>query len=128
MNIEKQLRAIEKKTNEALEKVVKGSYNELFNRTILRSPVRDGYFKSNWLAGYSFAPDTFYSTDRDSIGLMKMKLNEFDINAQFYFTNSLPYAQRLEYGYSDQAPNGMVRLGKAEFPQIAQEQINKYKF
>ena len=28
----------------------------------------------------------------------------------FYLTNKLPYAQALEYGHSQQAPSGMVRV------------------
>jgi len=38
-----------------------------------------------------------------------------------YLTNNLPYAQRLEEGYSQQAPAGMVALTIQEFQAIANE-------
>jgi hypothetical protein len=35
-----------------------------------------------------------------------------------YLTNNLPYAYRLEYGWSRQAPNGMVGVTVVEFQSI----------
>ena len=35
-----------------------------------------------------------------------------------YITNNLPYAERLEYGYSQQAPAGMVRVTAARFREL----------
>jgi hypothetical protein len=40
-----------------------------------------------------------------------------------YLTNSLPYARRLEYGWSKQAPAGMVRITVANFERHLQNQI-----
>ncbi len=37
--------------------------------------------------------------------------------------NNLPYAIALEYGHSDQAPGGMVRITQARFQQIVEEAI-----
>lgn len=38
-----------------------------------------------------------------------------------WIVNLLPYAIPLEYGHSDQAPNGMVRITVARFQQIVEE-------
>jgi hypothetical protein len=35
--------------------------------------------------------------------------------------NNLPYAQRLENGWSGQAPNGMVSLTAQEFQQVVRQ-------
>jgi hypothetical protein len=43
----------------------------------------------------------------------------------YYITNNLPYAERLEYGWSGQAPSGMIRLSLAEFEQVLREEVAK---
>lgn len=45
-----------------------------------------------------------------------------------YFVNNVPYAVRLEFGHSKQAPNGMVRVTAQEFQKLFNEaaaQVNK---
>ena len=42
-------------------------------------------------------------------------------------TNNLPYAQRLEYGWSQQAPQGFVRVNVSRFQQLINEEANKVK-
>lgn len=39
----------------------------------------------------------------------------------FTFTNPAPYTRRIEFGWSSQAPAGMVRLTVARFQQIVSE-------
>ena len=41
--------------------------------------------------------------------------------ATIYLVNNLPYAVRLEYGWSKQAPAGMVRITAAEFQSIVDD-------
>lgn len=42
----------------------------------------------------------------------------------FYFTNPAPYARRVEFGWSSQAPAGMVRVTVAEFQNIVRAAVN----
>jgi len=42
-----------------------------------------------------------------------------------YLANNLPYAQRLEDGWSQQAPEGMVKLTVQRFQQIADAVIRQ---
>ena len=48
-------------------------------------------------------------------------------NQTFWLSNNLPYAERLEFGWSDQAPEGMVRTNVARFQRILEEEANKNK-
>jgi hypothetical protein len=48
---------------------------------------------------------------------------EFKAGDTAYITNSLPYAIPLEFGHSQQAPGGMVRITVARFQQIVLEAI-----
>lgn len=125
-SIAQQLNEIAKKSIEKAEKVVRETYFEVGARIIIPSPVDKGMFKSNWLSGYDFSTQTFDSNNRDSLGKLKEKIDVFDLNDQFYFTNSLPYAQNLEHGSSDQAPKGMVKVAASQFQTIAEQTIKKY--
>jgi hypothetical protein len=40
------------------------------------------------------------------------------IGNTFFFTNNVPYIRRLEYGYSEQAPQGMVRRNLQNFNRL----------
>jgi hypothetical protein len=90
------------------------------------SPIDTRRFIESWNASLN-VPDL--SIDRGAgAGLIPIA-NKLKIGDVFYFTNNQPYGLRLEYGYSDQAPNGMVRLAVAKFPftvaKITTEFINR---
>lgn len=123
-----QLRAINKHSAESVEKVVMGTIREMGERIINRSPVDKKAFKANWKSGPS--PDSRYNLDDRSPSLSRSILRSAtskNTGSTFYFTNSVPYARKLEYGSSQQAPNGMVRLTALEFESIAGQQVAKIK-
>jgi len=111
-----------KKMLGAVKRVVKSIGKDI----IKRSPVDTGKFKANWNAALN-APDL--SIDRQSGAGLTEVANRIKIGDAFFFTNNLAYALRLEFGHSDQAPNGMVRLAVAKFPftvnKIAAEFISR---
>jgi hypothetical protein len=82
-----------------------------------------GRFRANWQYGLS-APDlkTTETTDQSGQATIGRITTEIPANAggeMHYITNSLPYAKRLEEGWSKrQAPNGMVGLTILEFQPI----------
>jgi hypothetical protein len=51
--------------------------------------------------------------------------NRLEAGSIFYLTNNLPYGERLEYGYSKQAPSGMVRITLAEYEKILRLEASK---
>lgn len=101
------------------EKVVRGTLIDLAQKVIVRSPVDTGRFRNNWNSSIN-TPNSATTTTADASG-SKAKaqsvntIKKMDMGSTFYMTNNLPYAKRLEFGYSDQAPNGMVRITVAEF-------------
>lgn len=123
------------------EKVVRGTLLKLAERIIKRSPVgnpstwkkpRKGYvggrFRNNWQASVN-AINTSASEPIDRSGSASMAkakrvTDSLEIGATFYLSNNLPYAQRLEYGWSGQAPSGMIRLSVAEL-QARMNEANK---
>lgn len=87
---------------------------------VLKSPVKSGRFQNNWVVGNGFINTT--TTEQTSGINNEPLINSIKVNGQtIYLTNSLPYAKRLEYGWSKQAPAGMVRITLVEVQSIARQ-------
>lgn len=92
---------------------------ELVKSVVLKSPVDTGRFRANWQVSYG-KPNVTTSEDTDRSGGVAIARGtslglSFPMGQTFWIANGLPYALPLEYGHSQQAPQGMVRLSKAEF-------------
>lgn len=96
------------------EKQVKGTLFSLAARVIKESPVDTGRFRGNWQASLNTPnKSTTGSLDRSGGGAINevaAVVNNLQLGQVFWLTNNLPYARRLEYGYSKQAPNGFLRI------------------
>ena len=110
---------------EVPEKVVRGTLLGLTSRIVKRSPVDTGRFRNNWQATVG-SPATGQKTGTDktgesAVGEARAAVNKLQMGQDFYLSNNLPYAHRLEFGWSKQAPNGMLRLSIAELQQRMNE-------
>jgi hypothetical protein len=88
---------------------------EIFKSVVLKSPVDTGRFRANWNISAN-VPDfsTSAGTDKSRGVAQAAQALSIPSGGVVYLSNGLPYAQRLEYGYSKQAPTGMVRTTVAE--------------
>nr|DAH87064.1 MAG TPA: tail component [Caudoviricetes sp.] len=91
------------------------------------SPVDTGRFRGNWQFSIA-APaggtlDTVDPTGAEATARIVGDSIEFRAGITAFIVNNLPYAIALEYGHSDQAPGGMVRITQARFQQIVEEAI-----
>lgn len=93
--------------------VVKRTVKSIAKDAVKNSPVDTGRFKENWNAALN-SPDL--AIDKAEGGGFIPVANKLRIGDVFYFTNNLPYALALEFGHSNQAPSGMVRLAVAKYP------------
>src|SRR5712672_706393 len=109
---------------------------DIGTRIIMRSPVGDasywkspppkgytgGHFRANWQYGAGVIPGgVLAGVDAHggpTIGKIAAKIPFVATGMVHYLTNNLPYAQRLEYGWSRQAPHGMVGVTMVEFQTI----------
>jgi hypothetical protein len=102
-----------------MQKVVVVSLQGIMSRT----PVDTGRARANWniQAG---TPNLSTTDDTDEAGAMSRGQSEANAvslkDRDVYITNNLPYAKRLEYGWSDQATHGMVRVTAAEVRALIQ--------
>jgi hypothetical protein len=88
-------------------------------RLKMKSPVDTGRFRASWTIGVG-QPDTTVAPDvvKGQVAVAEPRIPAITVGQTYYHSNSLPYARRLEYGWSKQAPAGMVRLTAAEIPGI----------
>lgn len=113
------------------EKVMRQVSIKLFSAIIKASPVDTGRFRMNWMAsGGTPAFGTTDATDKSG-NIATGNVTSFVLKAadwrEFTLANNLPYAQRLEYGWSQQAPQGFVRVNVSRFQQLINEEANKVK-
>jgi hypothetical protein len=103
--------------------VTKKLASEALSRVVLKSPVDTGQFRANWNVSFGSQDETT-TTDTDKAGAATIakgiaKINGLKNPQVIWVSNSLDYANRLENGWSQQAPMGMVALTFAELQQIA---------
>ena len=113
------------------ETVMRSVSLKLFSAIIKASPVDTGRFRGNWQTT-SVTPATGLIAGVDPTGNKAVNsAATFITNAPgwdtFTLTNNLPYAERLEYGWSKQAPVGMVRANIARFQQLINEEAGKVR-
>jgi len=112
----------ETKTLKKMDLAVRKVALELFSRVILRSPVDTGRFRGNWQVSVGNIPSGTLELDDKSgtATVSKAAAAAAGVKAGdiIYLANNLPYAMRLEEGYSSQAPGGMVALTAQEFKSI----------
>lgn len=98
---------------EGIVEVHRALHIEAGRRLILRSPVDTGRFRNNWQTGIGSAPSGEANlADPLSRGAAKVaRLEPFVLTT---WVNNVPYAGRLENGWSKQAPAGMLRITAAE--------------
>lgn len=81
-----------------------------------------GRFRGNWLVTIGGPSQGTISrvdpSGSETIDDGTATIRTLESGETIYIMNNLPYAQRLEYGWSKQAPAGMVRLTVAEFQAI----------
>lgn len=79
-----------------------------------------GRFRANWQFGIgSVNTTTTEQTDKSgaaTLGRLKAAISAVSAGPVFWISNSLPYAERLENGWSKQAPRGIVKLTLVELP------------
>lgn len=117
MSFADDIKKFAQKTGLSMDLVVRKVTLDLANSLIKLSPVDTGRFRGNWMIGVG-SPNTvtIEAVDRDGSTSMARIERVTDTRVKaggvVYITNSLPYARRLEYGWSQQAPSppGIVRL------------------
>ena len=119
----------QEKTIEKLTRATRKIILDALSEVIHMSPVDTGRFRGNWQTAIGSVPSgTIEATDPSgNIVIAKVAgvVAAMEPGDVVYMANNLPYAQRLEDGWSQQAPAGMVRLTVQRFQPIAEAVIRQ---
>ena len=84
-------------------------------RTIDKTPKDKGTAQGNWFAKINSVSNETSETRTEAEAILDATNTAQKASGNiFYLTNNLDYIRKLEYGWSKQAPNGMLRLSIAE--------------
>lgn len=102
------------KTQAKIETAIRKIAIDVFAEVIMMSPVDTGRFRGNWQVAIGSVPTGTLEID-DKTGtatLSRAQATAMGLEAgqSIFLVNNLPYAMALEYGLSQQAPGGMIRL------------------
>lgn len=107
------------RTKARTDTVIRKVGAEVLRSVVLKSPVDTGRFRANWVVSYGPTTTTVTGLDPSGIEAINRGLRLIQLmnpgQDELWISNSLPYARRLEYGWSGQAPAGMVRITLAQF-------------
>jgi len=107
-----------KKTGQKLDRAIVSACYQISEAIVMGTPVDTGRARGNWIPTVN-NPSRSTLTIDDKAGTMALsKIGAVTMNAPgnvYYLVNNLPYIQRLEYGWSQQFPQGMVRINVQNF-------------
>lgn len=113
------------KTDDKISTAVRRIAIELFSRVILKTPVDTGRARANWQIAIGSIPDGVLELDDKSGTATISKGSAVVAGVQggdvIYIVSNLPYINRLEDGWSQQAPAGMVGLTIQELAQVVRQ-------
>lgn len=110
------------------DQVVRKVAQDFANSFVLKSPVKEGRFRANWNTAFGAPnPAVTDSTENNAAARAASVLAAYKTGDTIFITNNLPYALRLEYGWSSQAPGGMVRTTIAEYSQYLRRAVAEVK-
>ena len=139
MSFSSDLSKFQAKAIKKMETVARLTVLKLGRSVVLKSPVGNpelwavknpdpgytgGRFRANWQYVYNAAPvsqiDRIDKSGSETISGIRSSVNSVNFIGEHYIVNNLDYAERLENGWSTQAPNGMVGLTIVEFRDIVE--------
>jgi hypothetical protein len=115
MTFARELKLAVDKVDADVQKVFNRSVAQAFNETVLRTPVDTGQARRSWLLGN--ANDG--RTGDKQLSFLEKDIEPFKGEVLLYA--NLPYIERLEDGYSQQSPYGMVKVTVARWQTIVEQ-------
>lgn len=145
MSFELDLKKFAEKAAARADEAVAGIVTGLHVKIDARSPVGDarywknpppkgyvgGRFRANWQLGVGSMPGGTIATPDPDGGSVRARIQAAipsDAAGKIYYlVNNVPYAQRLEHGWSRQAPQGVVGLSLLEVQDVVNNAVNHAK-
>ncbi len=123
MSWESDWKKISDKVDRVMNEATRATLFEVSTAIIKETPADTGRARGNWQASVGRG-----ATGEVSVGSVRSgearAISNVDqtvsaaVGDIYYLTNNLPYIERLEYGWSQQAPSGMVRKNMQQFNRL----------
>ena len=116
MTFESDLERFARRVGKSLDETCRGI-------TIKSTPVDTGRLRGNWQASQQ-APASGTTADVDKSGgatIAKAVRKIGGAGSVNYLVNNMDYAEKIEFGGSQQAPRGMVRINHARILRIVKQ-------
>ena len=128
MSWESDWKKIESKIDRTLDQGIRATILELSTAIIKDTPAKTGRARGNWQASIGRGATGEVSVVNKRAGEAKAISNvnqkaSVAVGDLYYLTNNVPYIERLEYGWSKQAPGGMVRKNMQNFNRLLAKNI-----
>lgn len=94
-------------------------------RVIVKTPVDTGEARTGWQFDINRKPSG--EPSGDPIDAITLAVQPMKVGEVGFFINVVPHIIPLEWGYSDQAPNGMLRLSVAQWDSIVARAAKEVK-
>lgn len=125
------IKAFAELTDERISEVYRETTREYAKEVIQGTPVDTGAAKGSWSVGIDGNPTTFRSRKDKTGNFTVTRANQAIAKAKpggfIRLASNIPYMTRLEYGWSQQAPNGWVRRATAKYRRFVRAAIKKVK-
>ena len=118
----RQFTAHTKKAEEASKKTIQAVVSELYTKMVNATPVGNPSLWHPPVVPQGYTPGTLKKAWKFTWNGMQVSNG---IIAQIY--NDTDYAERIETGWSTQAPAGMMRISVASFGTLVDAKSNTYK-
>jgi hypothetical protein len=110
MSLESDFATMIARLEQRVKSTADGLLHAAYQALVSNSPIRTGLFHANWKIGVNEVnAETSTATTPPPLTIPPYKLGDVVI-----VSNSLPYAHRLELGWSAQAPSGIAAVTAAE--------------
>lgn len=108
--------SIVSRVNRRIDTQIRKSSIALFGNIIKMTPVDTGRARGNWQCSIG-SPITSETDmiDKDGSFVTSLVAKRVKSGNVVWLSNNVPYISKLEYGWSKQAPAGMVRVSIARF-------------
>ena len=106
-SLDRQIRQVESGLNEAVSKVIGEMAFAAFSAIVLATPVDTGRARGNWQPSVG-EPESGELNVQDksgssAIGKSRSTFANYSLGPKIWFSNNVPYIQRLNEGHSQQA-------------------------
>lgn len=92
---------------------------DMFSRVVIKTPVDTGRARGAWQCAIGSIPvgqvNHLDKTGGETIARINAAVSPAKAGDVVYLVANLPYINQLEYGWSAQAPSGMIRVTIAEW-------------